>query len=321
MNHGLPPEHWDQELQRQAGSILQSRSWAQFQHELGRPSYWAEGEGWRWQANLRVSHGLRYLLCSYGPVGEGAAMPAALESLQAAGRELGVDFVRIEPQRGTTAAELRQRGGVKISEASPEFTRIIDLTKEEAQLRAELNASHRNRINGTERRGITIRQTTDPADFGQFLAMLHDTASHSGVSFWPDSYFQKLHDILAAAGIVRMYLAEAEGQPVASAMFYDWGGTRYYAHAGAYQERNRKLKASVSLVWQALLDAKAAGLQRYDLWGVAPEGDRTHHLAGISEFKAGFGGQLVTYLGTWDMPLKPGKYRAYTVYRRLRGRG
>jgi GNAT acetyltransferase-like protein len=320
MHQGLPDTSWDQALQQKQGSILQSRVWAQFQEELGRSSYWAEGDGWQWQANLRESHGLRYLLCSYGPAGEGSAMAAGLTSLLAAGRQLKVDFVRVEPQQGITPDGLQALGAVKISEASPEYTRIIDLAKEEAELRSDLSASHRNRINGTERRGIQVRLTTDPSDFEEFLHMLRDTAMRSKVVFWPDDYFRKLHDLLAAAGIVRMYLAEAEGQPVASAMFYDWGGTRYYAHAGAYQERNRKLKASVSLVWQALIDAKAAGLQRYDLWGTAPEGDSTHHLAGIAEFKAGFGGQQLKYLGTWDIPLNVSKYRLYTVYRRLRGR-
>ncbi|HUC87365.1 MAG TPA: peptidoglycan bridge formation glycyltransferase FemA/FemB family protein [Candidatus Saccharimonadales bacterium] len=320
MHQGLPDNNWDQALQQKQGSILQSRIWAQFQEELGRSSYWAQDTDWQWQVNLRVSHGLRYLLCSYGPAGEGSGMAVALKSLQAAGRQLNADFVRVEPQRGITPAELRSLGGVKIAEASPEYTRIVDLTKDEAELRADLSASHRNRINGTERRGIEIKLTTDPDDFEEFLRMLHDTAARSKVAFWPDDYFRKLYNLLATGDIARMYMARAEGQPVAAAMFYDWGDTRYYAHAGAYQERNRKLKASVSLVWQALLDAKAAGLQCYDLWGVAPEGDSAHHLAGIAEFKAGFGGQQVSYLGTWDIPLKGGKYRLYTAYRRMRGR-
>jgi len=319
MNHGLPPEDWDEQLQRLGGSILQSRPWGRFQQVLGREVYWAQEDGWRWLAGLRVSHGLRYLLANYGPVGEGSAQSAAIRALVAAGQELGADFVRIEPQIGITTAELEHLRGLRITELDPEHTRIIDLTKDEATLRSELGSSHRNRVNGTERRGISIRQTTDPADFDRFLKMLHDTAAHSRVTFWSDSLFRQLHDSLGPE-IIRMYLAEAEGEPVASAMFYDWGGTRYYAHAGAYQERNRKLKASVSLVWQALVDAKAAGLQRYDLWGVAPEGDSAHRLAGISEFKAGFGGQLVSYAGTWDIPLKPSKYRLYGVYRKLRGR-
>jgi hypothetical protein len=64
-------------------------------------------------------------------------MPAALESLRRAAAELKADFVRVEPQRAELrAAALEALGAIKISEASPEHTRIIDLTKDEAELRS-----------------------------------------------------------------------------------------------------------------------------------------------------------------------------------------
>jgi lipid II:glycine glycyltransferase (peptidoglycan interpeptide bridge formation enzyme) len=182
-----------------------------------------------------------------------------------------------------------------------------------------LSASHRNRVNGTERRGIAIRLGTD-ADMPEFLTMLHDTAQRAGATFHPDWYFQKLWATLGPKGFAKLYVGEVEGQPVGMAMVYDWGGTRYYAHAGAHQELNRKHKVSVSLLWRTILDAKADNLKVFDMWGVAPEGDSNHRLAGVSEFKAGFGGQIVNYLGAWDIPLKPLKYRLYTVYRKLKGR-
>jgi len=247
-------------------------------------------------------------------------MEAAIASLEAAGHSLGADFIRLEPQAGITAEALRRRGAVEIAEADPKYTRIVNLTHSIEELRRDLAASHRNNINGTERRGITIRQADNPAALAELCAMLRDTAIRSKVRFYPDSYYHQLYEVLAPLGIAKLYLAEAEGQPVAGALFYDWGPTRYYAHAGAYQERNRRLRASVSLVWQALVDAKEAGLQHFDLWGVAPKGDATHQLAGLSAFKQGFGGHQINYLGTWDLPLKTQKYRLYSVYRRLRGR-
>jgi len=149
---------------------------------------------------------------------------------------------------------------------------------------------------------------------------LHDTATRSQVRFYPDAYYRQLYDSLRREKAISFYVAEAEGQPVAAAVFYDWGGTRHYAHAGAFQDRNRKLKASVSLVWQAMLDAQAAGAHRFDMWGVAPEGDDNHPLAALSYFKKGYGGVPATYGGTWDIPVKRWKYRLYQLYRRLRGR-
>lgn len=316
----MPPEDWDTQLIALGGSFIQSRPWAQFQHDLGRELVWGQGDGYQWLATLRRSHGITYLLSSYGPTArDAAAMKAAVMSLKQAGRDNGADFVRVEPQTNITAEQLQNLGGRKIHEFSPQHTRTLDLMNDNEALRGALASGHRNLINGTERRNIKISLSNDAVDIDTFLAMLHDTASRSGVRFWPDSYFRQLFSTLQPSGIAKLYLARVNDQPVAAALFYDWDGTRYYAHAGAFQEQNREAKASVSLVWQAIQDAKRSGRHRFDLWGVAPAGDNQHSLAGISRFKNAFGGVAVDYAGTWDIPLKPTKYWLYSWYRRFRG--
>jgi hypothetical protein len=319
--HGLPPQSWDDDLKALDGHFLQSRVWAHFQEVLSRRVVWAQSQNWMWLATMRGQKGLKYLLCSYGPTAvDSESAMGAFESLLAAAKALGCDFIRIEPQPGLEPARMRQMGARRIAEVQPAHTQVVDLRQSQDQLRAEMASGHRNLINGTERRGISIRISTDGKDIDEFLEMLHETAHRAHASFYPDWYYRKLIEILVP-GSAMLYVAEAESQPVAMALFYDWRGTRYYAHAAAHQQLNRRLKASVSLVWQALLDAKSAGMQRFDLWGVAPSEDPNHAYAGITKFKKAFGGQQIDYAGTWDVPLKPMKYQAYSLYRKLRGRG
>lgn len=322
MKHGLPPDDWDNQLQKLGGGILQSQSWMLFQQQLEREVVWDMGDGWRWAGAVRGSHGLRYLLCGYGPVArDEAAMSTAIMSTLAAAKELGTDFVRIEPHANISTKEMLKLGGRPVAEVDPQHTRVLDLTQPESKLRFDLASGHRNLINGTKRRGISVRLTIKQSDFEVFQAMLAETAKHSNVTFYPASYYQKLWSVLQPLGIAKLYVAEVAGRPVAAALFYDWEGTRYYMHAGAHQQQNRQAKASVSLVWQAILDAKTAGLKRFDLWGVAPADEVGHRLASLSRFKVAFGGKPVDYLGTWDIPVKPLKYRAYSLYRKFRGRG
>lgn len=302
------------------GNMLQSRVWAEVQEAMGRTAVWDQGEGWAWCGAVRISRGLRYLMCSYGPLAvDAAAMKRALQSLCAAGRELGADFVRVEPQL-MAAAELKGLDAIQIADWQPRHTQIIDLKLDEAELRSGLASGHRNRINGAERRGISVRSSQDDQDLKLFLQMIHDTAKRSKAAFFPDSYYLQLWKVLKQEHAATLYIAEAEGEPVASAMMYDWGGIRIYAHAGAFQEPNRKLKASVVLVWRAAMDAKATGMGSFDLWGVAGSDDPKHPWAGLTAFKKGFGGNTVEYAGTWDIPLKKAKYRVYGLYRRVRGR-
>lgn len=316
-----PPESWDQTLRTKGGHFLQSRVWAQFQAAVGREVYYSERDGWMWQGVLRTSRGIRYLFSSYGPTTtSGPSFAESLSDLASAGRQLGCDFVRFEPIGHVSQSDLEARGAVKIKEVQPQLTRLINLTKSEDELRSDLASGHRNLINGTDRRGIKIEIIDSKEVVDEFIKMLNDTARRSKVTFHPDWYFRKLIEVLLPSRAAKLYLASVEGKPVATALFYDWGGTRYYGHAGAYQELNRQHKASVSLVWQAILDAKSDGKSSFDLWGVAPEGQPDHPWAGLTQFKTSFGGESVSYLGTWDLPLKPTKYRLYSLYRRLKGR-
>lgn len=321
MKTGTPPSNWDEQLQQKGGNILQSRGWAEFQHALGHQPVWDSGDGYQWMGSVWESRGLRYLVCSYGPVVSPTGDPAkAIQSIIGAARELGLDFVRLDPRDQRVAEALKTKGGRRITDNQPARTQIIDLTKDMEELRKDLASGHRNGINGTERRGIEVSQVNRREDLEELLKMLGDTAKRSGTTFQDSFYFQSMWSTLQERGVAKLYMATVDKQPVAAAIFFDWGDTRSYLYAGAWQDKNREVKASVSLVWQAVVDAKQAGLKRFDLWGIAPTDDPKHAWAGITKFKKGFGGESVSYPGTYDIPLKPQKYRLYSVYRRLRGR-
>lgn len=322
MDYHLLDPNWDKNLAELNGSFLQSTDWAEFQQKLGREVVRASGQGWQWQAVVRGRKGLTYLLCSYGPVAKDAkAAHEGLGQLIQAGKARKCDFVRAEPQQHRVDNKIV--GARQISEVQPQHTQVLDLTQTVEDLRKGLASGHRNLINGIERRGVVIGQSVNKSDLNQFLDMLDDTAARAKVTFYPKRYYEGLWNSLQSKKILKLYIATAEMKdgrtPVAAALFYDWNGTRIYAHAGAYQVANRMVNASVSLVWQAILDAKAAGMKQFDLWGVAPTDDRGHKWAGITKFKKGFGGQQLDYTGTWDIPLNRPKYAAYSLYRKLKG--
>jgi lipid II:glycine glycyltransferase (peptidoglycan interpeptide bridge formation enzyme) len=56
-------------------------------------------------------------------------------------------------------------------------------------------------------------------------------------------------------------------------------------------------RANYLLKWEAIAAFKRDGFATYDLWGLAT--------GGIAQFKEGFGGQQVDYVGARDLPIKP----------------
>lgn len=313
------PNDWDIIQKSLDASILQSRVWADFQESLGRKAHFEWSNHWSWVGFERKSKGIKYLLVPYGPTAS-VQPKEALDSLVNYAKKHSYDFVRIEPMGKIGKNDLKFFGLKKISELDPEHTQVLDLSKNEDELRSALKPNHRNLINGTKRRGIEIYQSTKTDDFEEFLKMLKETSKRAKVKFYPDSYYKKIWETLGSKNNAKLYIAKVKSKPVSAALFYDYNGVRYYAHAGAYQEINRKVNASISLLWQAILDAKKLGMNKFDLWGVAPSADRKHKWAGITSFKKGFGGEMVSYLGTYDIPIKKSKYKLYSLAQSLRGR-
>jgi lipid II:glycine glycyltransferase (peptidoglycan interpeptide bridge formation enzyme) len=314
---GLPDEGWDQRQLSRGGHILQGRPWAQFQVALGKEVVWAEGEGWSWFGIVTEGRGVQYLFVPYGPTVQSQdALNQALQSLKDTASSLHMDFVRCEPigLPEATVAKARLR---KVKMIEPQHSLLIDLTQDEAQLKANLSSSQRNTINGAERRGLTLRSSTDLKDLDAFLELTHATAKDRGIKAHPDSYYRTMVETLIPLGAAKLFVAEAEGKAVSVSIALDYQGTRGYAHTGNDPEA-RKLRATAPLVWMMMLDAKTDGMTSFDLWGIAPLGaPKSHPWAGFSEFKRAFGGREVAYAGTWEMPLRALRYQVWSLGKRV----
>jgi lipid II:glycine glycyltransferase (peptidoglycan interpeptide bridge formation enzyme) len=316
INEGVPAADFDERQMARGAHFLQSRAWAAFLAAQGQRVLWAEGDGWSWMGSLRQGRGGAYIYTPYGPTaGSRAELGQALASLKAAASALGAIFVRVEPVGvALVVGDLKRTANVQ-----PGHSWALDLTKSEEVLRSELNSSHRNVINGAERRGLSFRFRTDEAGLNEFLAALQETKKHRGFAGYPDDYYRTMIATMAPLGAARICLAEAEGEVVGASIVFDGYGTRYYAHTGL-KEASRRLRAAAPLVWFLAMDAREQGLRRFDFWGVAPpNAGKDHPWAGFTEFKQSFGGEPVDYAGTWELPVDGLKYGVYRLARKFLG--
>lgn len=299
--------------------MLQGRPWAQFQQALGRKVIWAEGDGWSWLGIVTEGRGVKYLYAPNGPTVESkGALETALQSLKAAAKQLGLDFVRCEPI-GVSEDAVEAAGLRRVKMVQPQHTLIVDLNKDESDLRHDLSSGHRNAINGSERRGLVLSMSHSLQDVEGFLKLLHQTSGSRGFRAHEDRYYRVMLETLMPLRAASLGLAKCSGELVAAAIFFDYGNTRAYAHAGANQDA-RKLQAAAPLVWQAILDGKAKGLARFDLWGIAPENaPDSHPWSGFTRFKRSFGGSEISHSGTWELPIKKSKYRIYRIAKKALG--
>jgi lipid II:glycine glycyltransferase (peptidoglycan interpeptide bridge formation enzyme) len=301
--------------------LYQSNLWAKFQQAQGRLVLNDSGEGWDWMAAMRAGRGgIKYLYAAYGPTAAGAAeLSHAVNSLKREGRERRADFVRLEPLGfDVDETAMKKLGARKVSDMQPRYRLIQDISPDEAELRKNISSSNRNLINTAEKRGLSFVVSPRPADLSHFLAMQAETTARGGFTAQPDEYYEKLAAALMPTGQAKLYFAEYAGQPIAGAICVDYEGTRYYLYAATYPEANREHKAAIALLWWLIADAKDKGLNRFDYGGVAPEdASADHPWAGHTRFKRSIGGEVFKSVGTWEIPVKRGKYALYGVARRV----
>jgi len=287
----------------------------QVQRALGHEIRWARGDGWQWAGAIRQGVFPRYLYVPYGPAGSGRTSDALRDIVRAASGSR-LDFVRVEPTGNDALAALDVAHARAARPVQPRCTWVLDLSVGEDALRAGLESGHRSRINAAARKGLTVRWSDDPADVDIFLGLQRLAARRSGFGGQSASYHHTLAKVLMPLEMARLYVAEADGSAVSASICFDFGTTRYYAFSASDPERGRKLGAGPPLLWTMILDARARGATTFDFWGVVCADEPGHAWTGFSQFKRAFGGRLLQRAGTWEIPVRRVRYRAFTALKR-----
>jgi lipid II:glycine glycyltransferase (peptidoglycan interpeptide bridge formation enzyme) len=312
------PDGWDEGVIALGGHFLQSSRWARVQERLGNQVTLGAYRDWCWLGVVRRAGPIRYMYIPFGPsLRNVEALPAALESARARARRIGCAFVRFEPGRAAPHA-IAANGARRVKSRQYEHTLVLRLDVEEPALYRGLNSGHRSRIKTAEKRGLRIERSNDAARMPDFVRLLRQVESRNRFFSYEDPYFNAIASELLEPGVATLYFARAGDADVAAALVFDFGPTRYYAF-GATSTDSRKLMPAPPLVWQAIIDARREGRERFDFWGAAPpDAGPGHPWSGITEFKKGFGAEREDYAGTWELTLRPVATRLFNLARALR---
>lgn len=300
--------------------FLQSTAWENYQSLEHHQTFRIQDKDYEALAILETTPVGNYLFCPYGPTLQPdksgnleLALASALSGLKQLAREHNAFFVRIEPPYASLSADTLESCDLKKSrDLDPAHTWTIDLTPPQETILKAMRKSNVQYWQSSAKKGLTIRTSQNPEDITILSSLLRGVADKD--HFTPQDETHLKNQL--KAGFATLYFAEYQEQILAASLVYDYDQTRFYAHA-ATSEQERKLAAGTVLLVQMILDAKDRGATTFDFWGVTTSEDKNHPWYGFSRYKMSFGGQLVTYAGTWDLPLQIPKYRFYQVIRRL----
>jgi lipid II:glycine glycyltransferase (peptidoglycan interpeptide bridge formation enzyme) len=310
---------WDASQQKRQASFLQSSLWGKFQAAAGSPPHFLMQTGWSCLLLERRTKLGNCLFAPYGPtLASAAELKSAVTSIKNYAADKKFDWLIIEPvvpgsDSRLLTDELIKLGAKRSShKREPDLTRVIDLKPAPDKLLASISQSTRSYIRKNQRQKfIGFKTLSDPADIRLFTDMLKQVTERNRVRFFPDDYFITEAKTLMPAGMMYLEIALLQdGQPAASALFHDYGRLSTYTFAASLPAA-RSTNASALLLWQGMLNAKDRGMEKMDLYGIAPDdAPHSHPWAGFTSFKKKFGGEIIQLAGTWDIPLT-GRYRLY----------
>ncbi|HEV1998427.1 MAG TPA: peptidoglycan bridge formation glycyltransferase FemA/FemB family protein [Candidatus Dormibacteraeota bacterium] len=258
--------------------------------------------------------GRRFGYVPKGPVVRAEGMAAALDAIGAGARALGLSFVRVEPD--VEAGWAPPEGWRQAPATQPEHTSVIDIARPDDELMASFKPKTRYNIRLAGKKGVQVAPSDD---IGAFARLSAETSSRHGIQLAPERYYRELHQLMAADGTSRLYLASHEGENLAGIMVVRFAHRATYLF-GASTRRGREKMPAYLLHWQAIRDMRDAGDREYDLWGVPPEGDPDHPYANLWQFKSGWQGRIIHYAGAFDLPVSTSAWRAHNALSSLRHR-
>jgi lipid II:glycine glycyltransferase (peptidoglycan interpeptide bridge formation enzyme) len=204
------------------------------------------------------------------------------------------------------------RAGVRASPVfvQPRRTLLMDLSKSDEELFAAMRKKTRQYIHKAERDGVVTEETRD---LDRFMKVLGAVGRRDRFAIRSREYFEKL---LAAFGDRALLMLARLGADDAGAMLLVRMADRAWELYGGWSGVHAEARPFYLLKWRAMLRMRQLGVRRYDMYGLAEGAEDP--LAGVENFKLGYGGDVVTWIGALETPVRPLLYPLWQLAARRR---
>ncbi len=168
----------------------------------------------------------------------------------------------------------------------------LDLSPDEAALRAGLDGNWRNALGAAERAGVTVAPCSGGKAIDRQIACYDDFRRGRRFIGPSGALIRALIEAAGPSDAALVLAATESGRDIAGIVLLRHGAAATY-HAGWTSDAGRRLNAHNLLLWRGALALRKAGAGWLDLGGVGAAAP------GVARFKLGVGGAFFTLSGTW----------------------
>lgn len=186
-----------------------------------------------------------------------------------------------------------------------EHTSILNLEIDDETILKNMRQQTRYEVRRAAKREVKVAQESSCQAVKAFYDLQTSTALRQ--HFIPSSERFLLACQEQFGDSLAVYTATKHGELLNMSVVIYYGQEADYFEAASTVSARRE-PGAYAIVWRIIQDAKARGLQRLNLWGIAPPDSPHHRYAGVTTFKNGFGGEAVHFLPAHDLVISPSKY-------------
>lgn len=325
---------------------LQSIEWGEFRKKTGVKVT----QGRNFQITIhKIPHTSRTI--GYVPKGP-LPNKEMISQLKRIGEEEKCVFIQLEPNvekskepknwKLEIARFAARRGNWKLRNAAhPLFTKytfILDLTKSEEELLKGMHPKTRYNIKVALKNGVKILEDNSDEAFEIYLKLTAETTRRQGFYAHAQKYHRLMWEALRMQNSesriknlnkdkLTAHLLTAQYQPktkdqgpktLVAWILFVYKDTLYYPY-GASSSLHRETMASNLMMWEVIKFGKKLGLEKFDMWGsLGPNPDKNDSWYGFHRFKEGYGGELVEFVGSFDLVINPVLYGLYKILDKVR---
>jgi peptidoglycan pentaglycine glycine transferase (the first glycine) len=189
-------------------------------------------------------------------------------------------------------------------------TMMMDLTRNEDGLLAEMKQKSRYNLRLAQKKGIQIIKG-NASDLPNLYRMYAETSVRDGFVIRPEKYYLDLWQLFMQNGMAQPLLAKFEDEIIAGMVLFCFGGRAWYLH-GMSRPAHREKMPNYLIQWEAIRHAQQMGCKEYDLWGAPDIFNESDSMWRVFRFKEGLGAKVVRTIGAWDYSPRPALYSLYT---------
>lgn len=265
--------------------------------------------------------GISFYYCPYGPIVNQwtSALFSALHTFfKPIAKHSGATFVRFDNESLVALPRVKPVPNHIAVTASlqPRAEWVLDISGKQDDIWMGMHKHARYNVRLAERANATL-EFFEPsiAPLSTFFELMQTTARRDSFSTQSYKYYEAvLQSIPAKNGFVAICIID--NKPAAVALFAEYDGIMHYVFAGSSNDF-RKIAPPYFVMWNAIQEARKRGWHTLNFGGISDEVKGTH-LAGVTGFKKRFGGYEISHPNPVDLVYNPIKYKAFSVYKRLR---